>query len=120
MSVIRAQVTEIVNELRDARLGLDVSQQTIAEAVGVSRGQVGHWETGKQEPSVEHLERWAAHFGWSLRIHLERQPGQAPEPAEDFATVVGRLAIIWKSLPDSARRGIAELVRAFGSMAERN
>jgi len=119
MSAMRAQVQEIVGDLRDARNGLNISQQDVADAIGVSRGQVGHWENGKQEPSVEHLERWAAHFGWSLRLHLERKPGEVEAPTEEFATVVGRLGIIWRSLPDSARRGISELVRGLVALSEK-
>ncbi len=119
MSGIGTQITEIVNELREERQRLNKSQQEVADGVGVSRGQVGHWETGKQEPNTDHLERWAGLFGWSIRLRLERQPGQAAEPEEDFAAIVGRLGIIWRSLPESARHGIADLTRGLAAMVSK-
>lgn len=121
MSTASAQVSEIISELREERERRGLSQQVIADVVGVSRGQIGHWETGRnnQQPDIEQLTRWAQALNWSIRMHLERGPDQAPAPTEDFATVVGRLGIIWRELPDSARRGISELIRGFTAMSEK-
>lgn len=121
MSTTSAQVSEIISELREERGRRGLSQQAIADVVGVSRGQIGHWETGRndQQPDIDQLTRWAQALNWSIRLNLEREPGQAPAPTEDFAVVVGRLGIIWRELPDSARRGISELIRGFAAMSEK-
>jgi transcriptional regulator with XRE-family HTH domain len=37
-----------------------VTQRQIAEAVGVTEGQVGHWEKGRQMPDLPMIERLAA------------------------------------------------------------
>lgn len=116
MSATRAQVNEIVAELRDLRASLNVPQQEVADAIGVSRGQIGHWETGKQVPSLEHLEKWAAHFALSIRVHVDRDKRVTPEPTTDFATFVGRAATVWHALPDGARRAFNDFMRAFDAM----
>lgn len=43
-----------------ARRGVAVTQAQIAALVGVTEGQVGHWEKGRQKPDLEMIERLAA------------------------------------------------------------
>lgn len=41
--------------MRRARRNTGLSQRALAELLGVSHGTVGHWETGRTEPSVRTL-----------------------------------------------------------------
>jgi DNA-binding XRE family transcriptional regulator len=39
---------------RARRIAVGARQSDVAEALGVSRSAVGHWETGRAVPSAEH------------------------------------------------------------------
>lgn len=43
-----------------ARMGRQIAQSEIAEAVGVHQVTLGEWERGKSEPKLETIERLAA------------------------------------------------------------
>ncbi len=57
---------------RDTRLSLDVSQQQLADAIGVSRGYVANVESGRANPTLAQAERIAAALG--LHVGLELRP----------------------------------------------
>ena len=48
----------------------NISQATLANAVGVSQSTIGYWETGERNPSGEHAEIY-------LRLLLELQAAAA-------------------------------------------
>lgn len=48
----------------------NVSQATLASAVGVSQSTIGYWETGERNPSGEHAETY-------LRLLIELQAAAA-------------------------------------------
>jgi DNA-binding XRE family transcriptional regulator len=52
VSQIRAELAS--GAARTARIATGARQSDIAEALGVDRSAVGHWETGKSVPSAEH------------------------------------------------------------------
>lgn len=56
--------------LRDAlvarRIGTKVSQQAVADAIGVSCKTVGRWELGYSEPKGTELSQWCAAVGATL------------------------------------------------------
>lgn len=45
--------------MRRARMGAGLSQRDLARAIGVTHGAVGHWETGRSEPSAGTLTEFA-------------------------------------------------------------
>jgi transcriptional regulator with XRE-family HTH domain len=59
-------------ELRRARLAAALTQQQLAERMGVTRGGVAHIEMGRSEVSIESAERWASacgcRFAWTLTV----------------------------------------------------
>lgn len=66
---------------RETRLGLDVSQRELAEAIGVSRGYVAHIERGTANPPIGLVER----VGTALGIQFElvgRPPILEPRPRQ--------------------------------------
>lgn len=65
--------------IKSHRQRCGLSQEKVAEAVGVSRQAVTKWETGQSMPSTENLFRLAALFGTSADLLLD--PGeQTPRP----------------------------------------
>ena len=58
---------------RDTRIGLDVTQQQLADATGVTRGYIAMVEGGRANPSLAVVERIGGALGLELRL-----VGQAP------------------------------------------
>src|SRR5687767_9123843 len=58
---------------RDVRIGLDITQQRLADAVGVTRGYIAMVEGGRANPSLALVERIGDALGLELRL-----VGQAP------------------------------------------
>ena len=70
----------IGQRIRAQRINSGLSQEKVAELVGVSRQAVTKWETGRSAPSSENLFRLAALFGTTVDFLL------APEEAEKNIT----------------------------------
>jgi len=51
-------MSKIREQIMAARQAQGVSQQEMADALGVSRVTVSNWETGKVEPSIASLQSW--------------------------------------------------------------
>ena len=77
-----------------ARLGL--SQEKLAELVGVSRQAVSKWELGDAMPDTDKLVPLARALGISVDTLLDNQPQQAEErPKEMEEKQPGWLALHW-------------------------
>ena len=53
--------------IRAARIAAGMTQQQLADALGISQVSVTRWETGEHEPRVSTLKRIAAVLGCDLR-----------------------------------------------------
>lgn len=53
-------------KLKELRKNRKITQQTIADYFGVTRGTVSNWELGRREPDLQTLERLAKFYGVSL------------------------------------------------------
>lgn len=61
-------VAELLRAVREHRL---LTQQELADLVGVRRAQLGRYEQGKQEPSLVVLRRLLEALGWTLLLRVE-------------------------------------------------
>jgi len=61
----------IATELRDARLGLHMTQQTLADRAGTKKSNISRMESGKYNPSLDFLVKVAECMGKSLDIHID-------------------------------------------------
>lgn len=59
--------------LREVRKSKKLTQQQIADEIGVNRGSYSNWEKGKREPSFENLIKLADLFEVSLDCLLGRE-----------------------------------------------
>lgn len=50
-------------ELRGLRVGAGMTQQELADKLGVTHISVSRWETGKSIPSPKHIKEMADMFG---------------------------------------------------------
>lgn len=61
-------------KIRQARLKQGMSQSQLARAVGVSERNVVRWETGRNQPRLEHVLRIADACGVHVADLMERGP----------------------------------------------
>ena len=72
--------TPLAKSIRAARERRGISQQAVADHIGVSRQSVTHWETGKNLPSTEHLMEVCAFLGTSVEALKAGIPAVPPAP----------------------------------------
>ena len=79
--------------IRALRLGRDMSQEDLAEALGVSRQAVSKWEKNLSYPDTENLLSLAELFGVSADelalLRRQESQGEAPPPPETAGTEEG-------------------------------
>ncbi|MDE6473991.1 MAG: helix-turn-helix domain-containing protein [Clostridia bacterium] len=63
-------IGEVIKELRIER---DLSQQKLAEAIGVSQKAIDYWERGINEPKASYIARLADFFEVSADYLLGRE-----------------------------------------------
>jgi transcriptional regulator with XRE-family HTH domain len=63
----------IVEQLRDARVGRDLSLNDVAVAAGRyngwGRGSIWKWENGVGHPSLASLDEWAQALGFEIALN---------------------------------------------------
>ena len=72
------------DRIKSCRQNAGLSQEKMAELVGVSRQAVTKWETGQTSPSTENLFRLAEILGTSVDFLLAEEEKASPTPAEQI------------------------------------
>ena len=70
--------------IKEQRKISGLSQEKVAEFVGVSRQAVTKWETGQSAPSTENLFKLAEIFGTTVDILLASDEEEKDTPAEQI------------------------------------
>lgn len=68
--------------IKACRQNAGMSQEKVAELVGVSRQAVTKWETGRSAPTTENLLKLAELFDTTVEMMLEPNSGNHRSPAE--------------------------------------
>lgn len=58
----------LYGELRARRKELGLTQATLAARLGIRQNLVSDWESGRRNPSLENIYRWAAALGRSVAL----------------------------------------------------
>lgn len=100
-----------MNQIKNLRKSIKVSQQTLADALGVARSTVAMWETSGSQPDNFSLLKMAEYFNVSVDYILGRDvPLQKEKPANDNVdgyTDREQKLIQWlRSLPPEAREAV--------------
>lgn len=74
-----ARQMDIKDWVRNARKAKGWTQQQLAERLARTKANIGHWETGKHEPSIEQLDHISRLTGHPLPA-LGARPTAAPMP----------------------------------------
>ena len=114
----------IGSRLKYARQEHELSQEKLAELVGVTRGACGQWENGRSKPSVEHLSKLAkalgVRFDWLATGRGEMKffasdEQLVTEPSAEYSTASEQqeLLSLFYKLPDNKRLAILNLLRTM-------
>lgn len=71
---------QIFDKLKAARAAASLTQEAVAEALGVSRQTVSNWETGRTYPDILSVVRMSDLYGVSLDLLLKGEGGIAADP----------------------------------------
>ncbi len=92
--------------IQSCRKRAGLSQEALAEKLGVSRQAISKWELGEAEPELKNLQLLAKVFGVSVDDLLSEEPTPAAAPATQADSWIN-------SLP----KLIGNLLRRFGWLA---
>ena len=62
---------EVVEQLKQARKSLNVTQEDLAERVGTKKSNISRFESGRYNPSLDFLIRSADSLGKQLHIKIQ-------------------------------------------------
>lgn len=65
--------TALIDQLIDVRKKKHLTQQDIADATGMKRGNIARIESKKYVPTLEVLMRYADCMGYTISINLEKK-----------------------------------------------
>jgi transcriptional regulator with XRE-family HTH domain len=58
----------IIEQLKNLRISLDMTQQAVAQLMGAKQSMVSEWESGNKQPRLASLHRWAEALGYDLTL----------------------------------------------------
>ena len=89
-----------------------LSQQQLADGLGLSRSAIGMYETGKREPDIDTLRVFSEFFGVDMNTLTSTQTAADAELAELLETLRNRedMKMLFKlakdATPDDVRRAV--------------
>lgn len=95
------------DRLKQARKGIRMSQQVLADGIGVSQNTISDWEHGRYEPSLDLIGRVARHMDVDPAVLTGTSPmpstlaaaASSPVPEYDISVAAGAGAVISDSPP---------------------
>lgn len=82
------------DQIREARERLGMSQETLAEQVGVSRQAVSKWEMGTASPSLENLQILSTVLAVDLATETETEISKGEQKWKVLSLVLGCLLLV--------------------------
>jgi len=59
----------VVEALKGRRLALELSQRDVAARVdGLRQAEISAWETGRMQPTLANIDRWASALGCEIVV----------------------------------------------------
>lgn len=106
-------------DLKNLRIQADLSQQDLAEILGIGRSYVSKLERGHRQPDLHIVIEWARACGFELELMV---PADAMVVASLRSLgvrdrrVFSALIAAWPDLPDTRREDLRTLVRMWLDM----
>ena len=108
--------SEKLIELRKQR---GLSQQQLAEALGMSRSAIGMYETGKREPDMEVLRLFIDYFMTDMNTLVSPPGGRAEELNELLETLRSReeMRMLFKLAKDATPEDVLRAVEIIEALS---
>lgn len=84
---------KVKNRIKELRLKNNLSQQALAEKVGLSNQSISFYELGKREPKIEAWQRLANFFGVSVSYIMGISDISDPKRFTDFASFMDSINV---------------------------
>ncbi len=97
--------------LKDLREEKGVSQQQLANALNISQGSVGNWESGIREPNFETVKKIADYFGVSTDYLLGREDNPTQSTDQQLEGIDFALYGEIKDLTEEEKQDILNFVK---------
>ena len=93
------------------RVAKGLSQEQLAEALGMTRSRVNYYERAAKNPSMEVVEKVAAFFGVTVGelFNDVSRTAKKPGPPSQFAKLADRL----DQLPRSHQKAVATMLEGY-------
>jgi len=104
--------TLIAQRLRELREKTGESQDTVAEACGISRVSLARYETAIREPKIQNAAKLARHYGVPTDYLMADEPEQ-PQTAPKYSTDQ-RKEIVLKKLEKKSLAQLEAILVALG------
>lgn len=65
---------EMARQMREARLGMNLTQQVVAERAGTKKSNISRMESGKYNPTLDFLAKVAESMDKQISIQIEELP----------------------------------------------
>jgi len=66
--VYKFPVHEVMQDLRSIRVKNNISQEKLADAIGVDLTSIKNWENGRKNPTLAHITKYAARFNYVIMV----------------------------------------------------
>lgn len=106
----------MVANLKKLRTAHGISQQKLAEAVGVSQQSINKYENHTVEPNIETLVLFADYFGVSVDHLIGRTDGQFSPPLA-LTGEEGYLVARWRTLNEADKAMLKNLLERLSVSA---
>ena len=93
-----------------------VSQESFAEAMGVTQGWLSHKLTGKRKATVQDLSKMAAEMGLPLKdLILGSEDGDKPQQSDDDLSFIQK----YRDLDDEGKKAISLMMDTLAAREAR-
>jgi len=89
---------ELHDRIKQCRQNVGLTQEQVADEMGVSRQAVTKWENGKSAPSTENLFKLASLFGTTVDLLLPEQENRQPDMKKKKGNLMLRsvlFTVVW-------------------------
>ncbi|MED5101114.1 MULTISPECIES: helix-turn-helix domain-containing protein [Niallia] len=98
------------NRLKYLRTEKNLTQQSMADYLGISRQGYAKYEKGESQPDFETLKKISEYFGVTIDYLLTGEDGQSPSPDEFWKEILDpETRLFFKDLYEAPEESIKEL-----------